>query len=101
MELIIDSVSKRYGRDVWGLRAFGLTVQPGVLALLGPNGAGKSTLMRILATVTRPTEGRVTVRGLNGGAPALLALPPSISALFLLAWNIKTARRLSQLAREP
>jgi len=31
----------------------------GVLGLLGPNGAGKTTLMNILATVTRPTEGRV------------------------------------------
>ena len=30
-----------------------------MLGLLGPNGAGKSTLMRILATVTRPTAGRV------------------------------------------
>jgi ABC-type multidrug transport system ATPase subunit len=30
-----------------------------VLGLVGPNGAGKSTLMRILATITRPTAGRV------------------------------------------
>jgi ABC-2 type transport system ATP-binding protein len=35
------------------------------LGLLGPNGAGKSTLMRILATVTQATEGRVTWNG-NG-----------------------------------
>jgi ABC-type multidrug transport system ATPase subunit len=59
MQLVIDRVSKRYGRDVWGLREFSLTLSPGVLGLLGPNGAGKSTLMRILATVTRPTQGRV------------------------------------------
>src|SRR3989442_5957606 len=63
MQLVIDSVGKRYGRSVWGLRDFGLTLGPGVLGLLGPNGAGKSTLMRILATVTRPTEGRVTWNG--------------------------------------
>src|SRR5262245_11683473 len=59
MQLVIERVSKRYGRDVWGLREFSLTLAPGVLGLLGPNGAGKSTLMRILATVTRPTDGRV------------------------------------------
>jgi ABC-type multidrug transport system ATPase subunit len=34
-----------------------------VLGLLGPNGAGKSTLMRILATITRPTTGRVAWNG--------------------------------------
>jgi ABC-2 type transport system ATP-binding protein len=59
VQLVIERVSKRYGRDVWGLREFSLTLTPGVLGLLGPNGAGKSTLMRILATVTRPTGGRV------------------------------------------
>jgi ABC-type multidrug transport system ATPase subunit len=59
MELLIDGVSKRYKGGVWGLREFSLALQPGVLALLGPNGAGKSTLMRILATITKPTEGHV------------------------------------------
>ena len=34
-----------------------------MLGLLGPNGAGKSTLMRILATITKPTEGRVRWNG--------------------------------------
>jgi ABC-type multidrug transport system ATPase subunit len=34
-----------------------------VLGLLGPNGAGKSTLMGMIATVTRPTEGRITFGG--------------------------------------
>jgi ABC-2 type transport system ATP-binding protein len=59
MKLAIDSVSKRYSANVWGLRNISLHLQPGVLGLLGPNGAGKSTLMRILATVTRPTGGTV------------------------------------------
>jgi len=63
VELVIDGVSKVYKGQVWGLRDFSLTLKPGVLALLGPNGAGKSTLMRILATITRPTEGRVTWNG--------------------------------------
>ena len=63
MQLVIDNVGKRYGGRVWGLREFSLELGPGVLGLLGPNGAGKSTLMRILATITRPTEGRVTWNG--------------------------------------
>lgn len=32
--------------------------------------------------------------------PAIRAIPPSISAVFLLAWNILVARRLLRLARE-
>ena len=63
MELRIDGVGKCYGRDLWALRNFALTLGPGVLGLLGPNGAGKTTLMRILATVIRPTEGMVTWNG--------------------------------------
>ena len=63
MNLTIEGVGKRYRGDVWGLRGFSLNLQPGVLGLLGPNGAGKSTLMRILATITKPTEGRVTWDG--------------------------------------
>lgn len=63
MQLSIEGVSKQYARNIWGLVDFSLNVGPGVLGLLGPNGAGKSTLMRILATVTRPTTGRVTWNG--------------------------------------
>jgi len=65
MNLSIQSVSKQYRRDFWGLRDFSLDLEPGVLGLLGPNGAGKSTLMRILATVTELTEGAVTWNGVD------------------------------------
>src|ERR1700722_1357289 len=63
MKLSIEGVSKRYAGQRWGLRDMKLELLPGVVGLLGPNGAGKSTLMRILATVTRPTEGRVLWNG--------------------------------------
>jgi ABC-type multidrug transport system ATPase subunit len=65
MQLTIDHVGKQYRRDFWGLRNFTLELGPGVLGLLGPNGAGKSTLMRILATITRATEGRVAWNGVD------------------------------------
>ncbi|HYG58454.1 MAG TPA: ATP-binding cassette domain-containing protein [Symbiobacteriaceae bacterium] len=35
------------------------------MGLPGPSGAGKSTLMRILATITRPTEGTVSWDGVD------------------------------------
>ena len=60
MKLSISHLSKQYRRDFWGLREFDLELTPGVIGLLGPNGAGKSTLMRMLATITKPTEGTVT-----------------------------------------
>jgi ABC-type multidrug transport system ATPase subunit len=60
-------VSKVYNGKVWALKHFSLELGPGVLGLLGPNGAGKTTLMRILATITRATEGRVTWNGVDTG----------------------------------
>jgi len=65
MNLSIQSVSKQYRKDFWGLRGFSLELTSGVLGLLGPNGAGKSTLMRILATITDKTEGTVTWNGVD------------------------------------
>jgi ABC-2 type transport system ATP-binding protein len=59
MRLKIEGVSKTYRGGVCALRGVTLSLEPGVLGLLGPNGAGKSTLMKILATITRPTAGRV------------------------------------------
>jgi ABC-2 type transport system ATP-binding protein len=76
MKLVIDGVSKRYKGNVWALRDFSLELEPGVLALVGPNGAGKSTLMRILATITKATEGNVTWTGADGSAPVDIARSP-------------------------
>jgi len=59
MKLRISNLGKQYRRDFWGLQEFSLDVQPGILGLLGPNGAGKSTFMRMLATITKPTEGSI------------------------------------------
>jgi ABC-type multidrug transport system ATPase subunit len=57
--LRIESVSKRFRSGNYGVRDVSMTLRGGVLGLLGPNGAGKSTLMQMLATVTKPTTGRI------------------------------------------
>ena len=63
MQLTISNLGKQYKRDFWGLKDFSLDIKPGILGLLGPNGAGKSTFMRMLATITKPTNGTITWNG--------------------------------------
>ena len=65
LTLNIEGVGKQYTRTFWGLSDVSLDLNSGVLGLLGPNGAGKSTLMRILATITKPTIGKVTWNGMD------------------------------------
>lgn len=63
MRLTIERLTKEYRRGPRALDALDLELTPGVTGLLGPNGAGKSTLMRIVATISRPTSGRVLWNG--------------------------------------
>jgi ABC-2 type transport system ATP-binding protein len=65
MKLEILHLSKKYSKDKFGLKDFSLTVENGILGLLGPNGAGKSTLMKIIATISQPTGGTITLDGVD------------------------------------
>jgi ABC-2 type transport system ATP-binding protein len=63
--IVATGLGKRYG-DLWALRDLDLAVAPGsVLGLLGHNGAGKTTAIRILTTLSIPTEGHATVAGFD------------------------------------
>jgi lipopolysaccharide transport system ATP-binding protein len=54
-------------RDFWALHCVDLEVARGdVVGIIGRNGAGKSTLLKILSRITKPTNGRVTMRGRVG-----------------------------------
>lgn len=57
----IQGLQKRFGYK-WVLRDINLEIGAGEwLTLFGPNGAGKTTLLRILATLSSPTQGRITI----------------------------------------
>ncbi|GAB2875150.1 ABC transporter ATP-binding protein [Pseudoduganella ginsengisoli] len=61
--LHMENVGFRYRNGHQAVQGFTLTQRAGILGVLGPNGAGKSTLMRMLATLTRPTEGAIVWNG--------------------------------------
>ena len=98
MQLTIDALTKRYSGGVQALSNVSITLGPGVLGLLGPNGAGKSTLMRILATITQPTSGKVlwnnievarnpdALRDVLGYLPQDFGVYPNLSAIEFLEY---------------
>ena len=66
--VVLDNVSKVFneGRpdQVAAVSTVDLTVQPGqFVSLIGPSGCGKSTLLRLIADLTTPSAGTVTVAG--------------------------------------
>ncbi|WP_160686546.1 ABC transporter ATP-binding protein [Clostridium sp. C2-6-12] len=61
--LSIKNVSKKYSSDFMAISNFNLELEGGVIGLLGANGAGKSTLMKLIATVSKPSEGIITWKG--------------------------------------
>jgi ABC-2 type transport system ATP-binding protein len=98
MQLTITQLGKEYKRGFWGLKDFSLEIKPGILGLLGPNGAGKSTFMRMLATITKPTDGHIkwndldvvkspdTLRNVLGYLPQDFGVYPNLNALEFLEY---------------
>jgi len=98
MTLEIQNVSKAYGKHVYGLKDFSISIDRGILGLLGPNGAGKSTLLKMIATVSKPTEGLITLNKNNivkdanymrqqlGFLPQDFGVYPNLNAFEFLAY---------------
>src|SRR6195256_1331104 len=54
---------KKQGQ-MWALRDVSFEVKEGeALGIVGHNGAGKTTILKILSSITTPTQGEITVRG--------------------------------------
>jgi ABC-2 type transport system ATP-binding protein len=98
MQLHVENLSKNYRGGVQALRNVQISLRPGVLGLLGPNGAGKSTLMRILATVTQASSGRIlwsdtdiaqnpdALRNVLGYLPQDFGVYPNLNAIEFLEY---------------
>ncbi|MDF1695515.1 MAG: ABC transporter ATP-binding protein [Saprospiraceae bacterium] len=59
MQLTIQNLTKKYGKNKIGLNDYSLEISSGILGLLGPNGAGKSTLIKMISSISKPSEGKI------------------------------------------
>src|SRR4029079_12062030 len=81
-------IGKRYGRRTWALRHVDLEVPDGsITALVGPNGSGKSTLLKAWVGFEPPTEGYLTIDGIDpwkdrAGAIAHIGYVPQAPSLY-------------------
>jgi len=105
--VVAEGLGKRFG-DLWALRDLDLHVAPGtVLGLLGHNGAGKTTAIRILTTLSQPTEGRATVAGFDvTHAPAAVrsrigvaAQQATVDGLLSARLNLEMVGRLHRMPK--
>jgi ATP-binding cassette subfamily B protein len=79
-----ENVGFRYpGSDRWAVRGVNFTLRPGErVALVGENGAGKTTITKLLARLYDPTEGRITLDGIDLREYDLGSLRRAIGVIF-------------------
>ncbi len=68
--IVFDNVSFRYptesGENPFVLKNLSFVINPGEkIAIIGVNGSGKTTLIKLLCRIYDPTEGRITVNGVD------------------------------------
>ena len=105
--VVAHGLGKRFG-DLWALRSLDLSVAPGtVLGLLGHNGAGKTTAIRILTTLSQPSEGSATVAGFDvvaNGADVrkrigVASQQATVDGLMTARLNLQTIGRLHGMSK--
>jgi ABC-type multidrug transport system ATPase subunit len=73
----VEDVSRHFGRRR-ALSRITFTAQRGeILGLLGPNGAGKSTMLALLATLMRPSGGRIQFAAARLATPTMPSSAPA------------------------
>ncbi len=81
---VFENVGFKYpGSDRWAVRNVNLVLGPGErVALVGENGAGKTTLTKLMARLYDPTEGRITLDGVDLKEYDLASLRRAIGVIF-------------------
>lgn len=72
MEAVLQGrgLRRNFGQ-FWAVDGIDINLEPGkIVGLIGPNGAGKTTLLLMLAGMLAPTEGSITVAGMDFHAQA-------------------------------
>ena len=63
--ITIDALTKTYG-SVKAVSDLSFSIEPNELVgFIGPNGSGKTTTFKCLATLIKPTSGRILIDGLD------------------------------------
>lgn len=81
---VFENVGFRYpGSDRWAVRNVSMTLRPAErVALVGENGAGKTTITKLIARLYEPTEGRITLDGVDLRDYDLVSLRHTIGVIF-------------------
>jgi ATP-binding cassette subfamily B protein len=81
---VFENVGFRYPEsEQWAIRNVDFSLKPGErVALVGENGAGKTTITKLLARLYDPTEGRITLDGVDLKEYDLVSLRHAIGVIF-------------------
>jgi phosphonate transport system ATP-binding protein len=94
-----QNLGMRYQTGRLALQGASLAVEPGEFAvILGANGSGKSTMLRIIAGMTKPSEGYVRVCGQDITALTGRKLADARMALGMVFQHANLVKRRSVLA---
>lgn len=64
--ILLDRVTKTYGRDVTALERISLHVEPNeFVIIIGSSGAGKSTLLKLLTREEKQTSGKIVIGNID------------------------------------
>ncbi len=95
--IVVTELSKWFGLKV-AVSEVTIGFRPGVTGLLGPNGAGKTTLLRVIAGLQRPSQGEISLLGVDPRKdPSVyrrVSLVPEDEAIY----ERMTARKFVELA---